>query len=205
MIRRVAGAVADVCWRVSTRAVQLLHVSPSARRARESRANPCASCHRRLMSNQRKNGPPMTAVMMPTGSSSGANTVRASASHATRNARAEERRRRQHEPMVGADDQPHQVRHDDADEADRAADRHRRAGGERRAEERDALRAHDVDAARRRRLGAEAEQIERPREPRERRRTRRRRTAAPRGSARSSRRRDRPSASAARDTSRRSR
>src|SRR5579863_9425256 len=36
--------------------------------------------------------------------------------------RAEERRRRQHESMVGSDEPPHEVRHDDANEADRAAD-----------------------------------------------------------------------------------
>ena len=34
--------------------------------------------------------------------------------------RAEQRRRRQHQPMIGADDQPHDVRHDEADERDRA-------------------------------------------------------------------------------------
>ena len=63
--------------------------------------------------------------------------------------------------MVGADDQPDEMRHDDADEADRAAERDRRAGGERRADERQPLGADDVDAARCRRVGAEAEQIER--------------------------------------------
>ena len=169
MIRRGRRSRRRRLWaRLDARGASRLHVSPSA----SAPASPDRIHARRvigvLKSNQRKNGPPMSAVMMPTGSSSGANTVRASASQATRNARAEERRRRQHEPMIGADDQPHQMRHDDADEADRAADRHRRAGRERRAEERHALRAHDVDAARAGRLGAEAEQVERPREPRER-------------------------------------
>ena len=32
--------------------------------------------------------------------------------------RAESQRRRHDQPMIGADEQPHQVRHDDADEAD---------------------------------------------------------------------------------------
>ena len=33
--------------------------------------------------------------------------------------------------MIRADQQPHQMRDDDADEADRAGQGHRRAGGER--------------------------------------------------------------------------
>ena len=40
---------------------------------------------------------------------------------------AEEGRGRQHEPVIRADDQPHDVRHDEADEEDRAAERHRGA------------------------------------------------------------------------------
>ena len=79
--------------------------------------------------------------MMPTGSSTGAMTVRDEHVAADQERRAEERRRRQHEAVIGADHQPDQVRDDDADEADRAADRDRGAGGERRAEERDPLRA----------------------------------------------------------------
>ena len=79
--------------------------------------------------------------MMPTGSSTGARIVRATQIAADEKRRAEERRRRQHQPVIGADEQPHQVRDDDADEADRAAERHRRAGRERGAEERHALRA----------------------------------------------------------------
>ena len=89
----------------------------------------------------------MSAVITPTGSSSGAITVRASSVARDEERRAEERRRRQHEPVIGADHQPHQVRNDDADEADRAADRDGGAGGERRAEERGALRARHVEAA----------------------------------------------------------
>ena len=108
------------------------------------------SCAFALMSfctsSHRKNGPPMIAVITPTGNSMGAITVRASdvAGHEER--RAEERRRRQHDPMIRADHQPHQVRHDDPDEADRAADRDGGAGRQRRAEKRAPLRAHDVDA-----------------------------------------------------------
>ena len=106
----------------------------------------------------------MTAVTMPTGSSIGAMTVRAITSQHDEKRGAEERRRRQHQPMIGADDQPDEVRDDDADEADRAADRDRRAGRERPAEERHALRALDVHAARARGVRAEAQQIERPRQ-----------------------------------------
>ena len=86
---------------------------------------------------------------------------------------AEQRRRRQHDAMIGADHQPDQVRDDDADETDRAADRDRGAGRQRRAEEREPLRARDVDAARLGAVGAQAEQVERTRQPGERRRTRR--------------------------------
>ncbi len=45
--------------------------------------------------------------------------------------------------MVGADEQPDEVRHDDADESDRAADGHRGARRERCAEERPPLRPRD--------------------------------------------------------------
>ena len=85
--------------------------------------------------------------MMPTGSSIGANTVRATRSHPIRNDRAEQRRGRQHQPVIRADEQPDQMRDDEADERDRPADRHRRAGGERRADERQPLGARHVDAA----------------------------------------------------------
>ena len=85
--------------------------------------------------------------MIPTGSSSGAITVRDTTSQSDQERGTEQRRRRQHDAMIGADDQSHQVRDDDADEADRSADRHRGAGGERRAHERDSLGADDVEAA----------------------------------------------------------
>ena len=119
-------------------------------------------------SSHRKNGPPIIAVTMPTGSSSGASTVRATRSHSMRNAAPNKRRGRQHDAVVGAHHQPHQVRHDDADEADRAAERHRRAGGQRRAEERQPLRPHDVHAAGGGRVVADAQQVERARQHRER-------------------------------------
>ena len=43
---------------------------------------------------------------------------------------AEQRRRRQHDAVIRADQQAHEMRDDDADESDRAADRDRGAGGE---------------------------------------------------------------------------
>ena len=89
----------------------------------------------------------MSAVTMPTGSSIGASTVRATRSQPTRNAAPKRSDAGEHHAVVGADEQPHQVRHDDPDEADGPADRHRRAGGERRAEERQPLGAQHVDAA----------------------------------------------------------
>ena len=55
--------------------------------------------------------------MMPTGSSSGANDRARDEIADDEKRGAEQRRRRQHEPMIGADDQPDEVRHDDADEA----------------------------------------------------------------------------------------
>jgi hypothetical protein len=45
------------------------------------------------------------AVTTPTGISTGASSVRASRSHSTRN-RAEERRGRQHDAVIDADEQP---------------------------------------------------------------------------------------------------
>ena len=117
--------------------------------------------HPFLTSNHRKNGPPIIAVTMPTGSSTGAMMRARHRSQSTRNAAPKRVDRRQHDAMIGADQQPHQVRHDDADEADRTGQRDRRAGGERGAQERDPLRARDVDAARGGDVVAEREQIER--------------------------------------------
>ena len=82
--------------------------------------------------------------------------------------RAEERGRRQYQPMVGADHEPDQVRHDDADKPDRSADRDGRAGREGGAEERDRVGAVARRAARAGGVRAKAQQIERAREPRER-------------------------------------
>ena len=50
--------------------------------------DPVGDCehHALRISNHRKNGPPMSAVTMPTGSSMGASTVREIRSQATRNA-----------------------------------------------------------------------------------------------------------------------
>ena len=61
--------------------------------------------------------------------------------------RAKERGGRQHDAMIRADEQPHQVRDHDADEADRAGQRNGGAGRQRRAEKRDPLRTADVDAS----------------------------------------------------------
>mgnify|MGYP003694640869 CR=1 FL=1 len=97
------------------------------------------------MSSHRKNGPPMSAVTMPTGSSSGASAVRETRSHATRNAAPKPSDAGTTSAMVGPDEQPDEMRDDDADEADRSADRHGRARGKRGAEKRDALHAHDGD------------------------------------------------------------
>ena len=43
---------------------------------------------------------------------------------------AKQRRGWQDEPMVHADDQPHEMRHDDADEADWSGERYGRRSGE---------------------------------------------------------------------------
>ena len=117
------------------------------------------------MSSHKKNGPPMSAVTMPTGSSSGASTVRETRSHATRNAAPKPSDAGTTTRWSAPDEQPDQVRHDDADKADRPADRNGRARGKRRAEKRDALHAHHVDPARRGRIVAEREQVQRPRQP----------------------------------------
>jgi hypothetical protein len=78
-----------------------------------------------LTSNHRKNGPPINAVMTPTGSSSGDITVRADHVASDEERRTEERRSRQDQAVVGSDDQPHQMRGHDADEPDGSADRDR--------------------------------------------------------------------------------
>src|SRR5262249_17966686 len=46
---------------------------------------PCSGRHRPLTSSHKKKGPPMIAVMIPTGISTGATTVRAMRSHTMRN------------------------------------------------------------------------------------------------------------------------
>ena len=139
------------------------------RRSGDERQSPFRSTptHGWRTSSHRKNGPPMSAVTMPTGSSSGASAVRETRSHATRNAAPKPSDAGTTTPMVGPDEQPDEVRDDDADEADRPADRNGRARGKRRAEKRDALHAHDVDAARRGKIVAEREQVQRRRQRRE--------------------------------------
>jgi len=52
-----------------------------------------------------------------------------------------------HDAVIGSHHQAHQVRHDDADETDWAAQRNGRAGCQRRAEESQALCRHDVDTS----------------------------------------------------------
>src|SRR5918993_5533519 len=61
--------------------------------------------------------------------------------------RAEQCRRGKYDAVVRADEQPHQVRYDDADEADRTTERHGRPRGQRGTEERETLRPQHVDAA----------------------------------------------------------
>ena len=121
--------------RVCSTAVRLTGATDQIRRELQCRA---ATRHGLLTSSHRKNGPPISAVMTPTGSSTGAMTVRDSTSQPTRNAAPKSADAGSTRRWSAADQQPHQVRHDDADEADRSADRHGGAGGERRAEERDA-------------------------------------------------------------------
>jgi len=153
-----------------------------------------------------KNGPPINAVTMPTGSSPDDQTVRATASQAIRNAAPRKRRGRQHQPVIGPDDQPDEVRHHEPDEPDRARQRHprpRSRARRRRAASRSAART--LTAACGGGVGAEADEIQRPRQRRPASRRRRARSAARRESARSSRRRASPSASARCETCRRSR
>ena len=170
------------------------HASPTGRAAqREERSR--SENQLRLTSSHRKNGPPSIAVTTPTGTSTGASTRSGHEIAADEKCRAEERRCRQHEPMIHADHQSHEMRDDDADEADRPAERHSGARGS------DALRNASrcvrptstprADAA----VRADAQQVQRPRQHGEYRERKRRRAAAQRRSARSCRRRGRPSAS----------
>ena len=100
-----------------------------------------------LTSSHRKNGPPIIAVTMPDRHLDRRHDRARDQVAQHQERRAEQRRGRQHDAVVGADQQPHQVRHDDADEADRPGQRDRGAGGQRRAEERHALRPRHVHAA----------------------------------------------------------
>ena len=106
-----------------------------------------ASTHALLINNHKKNGPPMSAVTMPTGSSMRRDHRAGDQIARHQERRAEAKRGGHDQPVIGADEQPHQVRHDDPDEADRPADGHRGAGGERRAEKRQCAARADVHAA----------------------------------------------------------
>ena len=64
--------------------------------------------------------------MAPAGTSAGASTTRPIASHDGQQDAAEEKRARHQHAVVGADARAHQVRHDEADEADRTGQRDRR-------------------------------------------------------------------------------
>ena len=72
----------------------------------------------RRRSSHRKNGPPMIAVMTPTGTSIGENIVRAIRSQVIEERRAEQRRRGKHEAVSRSDHQADHVRDDDPDEPD---------------------------------------------------------------------------------------
>ena len=109
----------------------------------------------------------MSAVTMPTGNSMGAITVRDDQVARHQKRRAEAQRGGHDQPMIGADEQPHQVRHDDADKADGPADGDRGAGGERRAEKRESLHAQHVHASAGRVVVAKRQHVQRPRQPQE--------------------------------------
>ena len=98
---------------------------------------------------------------MPTGSSRGSNSVRARVSAQIRKTAPASAESGSSARCAGADEQPDGVRQDQADEADRAADRDERAGEQRRAVEQRPAGAADVDAERGRRGVAERERVER--------------------------------------------
>ena len=121
--------------------------------------------------------------MIPTGSSSGAITVRATTSQRDQKRRAEQRRRRQHDPVIRADHQAHEcgtmmpmkpTGPPTETAAPVASDALRKATRWAR---------DDVEAARLGRVRAEAQQVQRPRQPRERRERDRSPAAAPRRAA----------------------
>ena len=104
----------------------------------------------------------MSAVSAPTGSIRGATIVRASEVGDDEQRAARERGGRNHRAVRGADDEPHEVRRHEADEADAAGGRHGRRGQERRGDvDRDAQAAHR-DAEQARLQFAARERIERP-------------------------------------------
>ena len=82
----------------------------------------------------------------PSGSSAGRSSMRARMSADQHQGRAHQRACRQHDAMVGSRQQPHQVRHDDADEAENARDGNGCADRGRRDQHDRALGALDVDA-----------------------------------------------------------
>ena len=118
-------------------------------------------------SSERKNGAPIAAVTMPIGSSAGAAMTRAKVSATSSRIAPRHKRRRQQQPVARADHQPQQMRHHDADEADHARDRHRRAGRRRHQHDRDAFEPLDRDAHVERFRLAEHDEIEPARDERQ--------------------------------------
>ena len=75
-----------------------------------------------------KNGTPTNAVITPIGSSAGLRAVRAAVSASTRNVAPSNAAPGNEQPVIAAPQEPHRMRHDQADESDDAAHRdgHRR-------------------------------------------------------------------------------
>jgi hypothetical protein len=74
---------------------------------------------------------------------------------------AEQHPGREHAPVVRTDHEPHDVRHDQADEPDDTADRDRDPGHQRGDKEQVPSQPPDIDAQRRGRLGAHRERVQR--------------------------------------------
>ena len=109
-----------------------------------------------------KTGAPTTAVTTPSGNSEGAMTVRAMVSAKTRNAAPKTTEIGRIRPIRRADEKPHDVRHDDADETDQPDGRHDGGRPERRRRDDDEADAAHRNTERARLVLTDAHHVERP-------------------------------------------
>ena len=107
-----------------------------------------------------KNGAPKNAVTTPIGSLGRCGQRATRDVDEDQEGGAERDRQRQQPPVAGAGDQPHRVRHEQADEADQSAHGDDRRRAERRRDHDDEPHARHGHAERRRLVVADAQHVE---------------------------------------------